>query len=62
MKRLSNYTHARYCSDTTDLTAGVDEIKDAINERNKTKKSIPNYYYVRLTKLKNKLNKITNKK
>jgi hypothetical protein len=30
MKKLSNYTHARYCCDIADVTTGIDEIREAI--------------------------------
>jgi hypothetical protein len=61
MKQLSNYTHARYCSDVSDLTAGMDEIREAIQRRNSQNKAVPYYFHVRLTKLKNKFNTLTNK-
>jgi hypothetical protein len=61
MKQLSNYTNARYCSDIADVRAGMDEIWEAIQRRNSQNKDIPFYFHVRLTKLKNKLNKLTNK-
>jgi hypothetical protein len=61
MKTLSAYTHARHCCDTADITAGIDEINKAINRRMKESKPVPYFYGVRLTKLKNKLNKLTDK-
>jgi len=62
MKReLSAYTIARYCSDVTDVTHGIDEIWERIRERNRVNKRSPYYFYNRLSKLKKKLNKLTNK-
>jgi hypothetical protein len=62
MKKLSAYTVARYCSDIADVTAGIDEITEAIQARYKSGRNTPHFYYVRLKKLKNELNKLTNKK
>ncbi len=61
MKKLSNYTHAKYCLDSSDLMAGIQEIREAIENRNRDNKKIPYYYYVRISKLKEKLQTITNK-
>ena len=58
MKKLSNYTHARYCTDRADLTHGIEEVKDAISIRIVNSEKIPYYYYVRLSKLKSKLERI----
>ena len=62
MKKLSAYTHARWCSDTADIMYGIDEITDAIKHRNRAGKKVPFYFYVRLSKLKNKLSKLIDKK
>jgi len=58
MKKLSAYTHARYCSDATDLRDGIAEIYEAIQRRQWQKKSVPYYFYIRLEKLQAKLNKL----
>jgi hypothetical protein len=58
MRKLSNYTHARSCSDLTDVTTGIDEIREAIEIRLILRKQPPYYYYIRLKKLNNKLNKL----
>ena len=58
MKKLSNYTHARYCKDEADLKAGIEEVKNAIRIRIVSSEKIPYYYYVRLNKLKIKLERI----
>lgn len=55
MKKLSNYTHARYCTDEADLLAGLAEINDAMKYRNLMDKTIPNYYYSRKKELIEKL-------
>ena len=60
-KILSSYTVARYCSDIADVAYRIEEIREKITERNRTSKKIPLYFYNRLSKLKNKLNKLTNK-
>ena len=61
-KILSAYTVARYCSDITDVTYGIEEIQEKIRERYGTNKKIPLYFYSRLSKLKDKLNKLTTSK
>jgi hypothetical protein len=58
MKRLSNYTHARYCSDITDLEFGKQEITDEIEYRFRRKKPIPYFFYVRLIKIAQKTEKL----
>ena len=60
MKKLSAYTIARYCSDIADVVAGIDEVRERINERNRTYKKSPHYFYLRLSKLKEKLKKLIN--
>lgn len=62
MKKLSNYTHSRYCSDEADLIAGIEEVREAIRQRNRDGKKIPYYYYLRLDKLNNKLDKLNKRK
>jgi len=63
MKKLSAYTIARYCSDTADIMAGIDEIRERIGERNSAYRKSPHYFYTRLSKLKEKLKKlVTNEK
>ena len=59
MKELSAYTIARYCTDITDVTHGIEEIEEKIRERYKADKKSPHYFYVRLSKLNEKLNKLT---
>lgn len=59
--KLSNYTHAHYCSDNADLMAGIDEIKEAVRQRLKADRIIPCYYYSRLEKLERKLAKLSEK-
>jgi len=61
MKVLSNYTHAKYCSDESDLCAGIDEIRDKIKELIRKDKKIPSYFYARLQKLETKLKKMISK-
>jgi hypothetical protein len=58
MKKLSNYTHARYCCDIADVTTGIYEIKQTIEIRLILRKQPPYYYYIRLKKLNDKLNKL----
>jgi len=60
MKELSVYTIARYCSDIGDITTGIDEVWERIRERNRAYKRCPRYFYKRLTKLEEKLKKLTN--
>ena len=60
-KILSAYTVARYCSDTTDVAYGIEEIQEKIRERYRLNKRTPYYFYTRLSKLKDKLNKLNNK-
>ncbi|MFR3217677.1 MAG: hypothetical protein ACLTWE_01650 [Dysgonomonas mossii] len=61
MKKLSNYTHARCCTDEADVLSGLAEIEEAIKYRKLMDKSIPNYYYIRQSKLKEKLKTVTTK-
>jgi len=61
MRKLSAYTVARYCSDITDVTYGIEEIQEKIRERYRTNKRIPYYFYIRFSKLKEKLKKLTDK-
>jgi len=63
MKRkiLSAYTIARYCTDIADVTYGIEEILGKIRERNRTNKRTPYYFYTRLSKLNEKLERLTDK-
>ncbi|WP_165043475.1 hypothetical protein [Dysgonomonas sp. ZJ709] len=61
MRKLSNYTHARYCTDEADLLAGLAEINEAMKYRNLMDKAIPNYYYSRRNKLIEKLKHVVTK-
>jgi hypothetical protein len=61
-KILSAYTVAQYCTDITDLTYGIEEIREKISQRNRANKRTPHYFYTRLSKLKEKLNKLSTKK
>jgi len=54
--KLSAYTIATNCSDKSDCQAGIDEIREQIRYRESIGKSIPDYYYLRLGSLKNKIN------
>jgi hypothetical protein len=58
MKQLSAYTIARYCTDTTDVMYGIEEIREKISQRNKANRRVPYYFYTRLSKLKIKLKKL----
>jgi hypothetical protein len=60
-KKLSNCTHARYCTDEADLLAGLAEIKEAMEYHNRMEKAIPNYYYGRRDKLIKKLTLVVTK-
>lgn len=55
MQKLSAYTHARYCTDESDILSGVREIKEAMEYRRRMEKTIPNYFYIRKRKLDDKL-------
>ncbi|PXV58394.1 hypothetical protein CLV62_1493 [Dysgonomonas alginatilytica] len=55
MRKLSTYTHARYCTDEVDLLAGLGEVEEAMEHFRRIDKRIPNYFYVRRSKLKEKL-------
>lgn len=55
MNKLSAYTIAANCTDTTDLQSGIDEINEAIKLRTKQGQKIPSYYFCRLKKLEKKL-------
>lgn len=55
MNKLSAYTIATNCTDTTDLQNGIDEINETIKLRIKQGRKIPSYYYCRLKKLEKKL-------
>lgn len=61
MKKLTNYTHARYCTDEADLLAGLAEINETMKYRNLMNKAIPRYYYSRKNKLLEKLKHIITK-
>ena len=58
MKRLSAYTHAKYCTDLSDLRYGADEISDAIEWRKIHYSKVPDYYYIRLEKIMDKIDKL----
>ena len=58
MKILSAYTHARNCTDITDLQHGIQEVKSAIKERTQKDIEIPHFFFVRLRKLETKLSKM----
>lgn len=55
MKKLSDYTHARFCTDEADVLSGLTEIEEAMKSRRRMDKPIPNYYYIRRSKLNKKL-------
>jgi len=55
MKTLSAYTHARNCTDITDLECGLHEVRDAIRERIKKDIKVPYFFFARLKKLEAKL-------
>lgn len=40
-KKLSNYTHARYCTDEADVLSGLAEINEAMKYCNLMDKAIP---------------------
>lgn len=61
MKKLSTYTHARYCTDEADLLAGLAEIEEAMKHYGRMDKKIPNYFYVRKGKLNEKLKIVVTK-
>lgn len=44
MRKLSNYTHARYCTDEADVLSGLAEVNEAIKYCNLMDKAIPRYY------------------
>jgi predicted RNA methylase len=56
-RKLSAYTHAKYCTDLTDLRGGANEITDAIEWRKYNSLPIPDYYYIRLEKIMDKIDK-----
>ena len=58
MKTLTAYTHARNCTDITDLQCGIQEIKEAIRVRTQKDIKIPHFFFVRLKKLEAKLSKM----
>jgi hypothetical protein len=53
-KELSAYTIARNCTDITDVTAGIDEMKEAMQRCEKAGMKIPAFYDTRLFRLKKK--------
>lgn len=57
-KILSTYTIAAYCSDTTDVQSGIDEIREVITYCNNHNKPVPSYFYSRLHKLEGKMRKL----
>jgi hypothetical protein len=61
-KMLSVYTVARYCSDKADVQYGIDEIMFRIGEMRNANKTSPYYFFVRLTKLEEKLELLTKKR
>jgi hypothetical protein len=60
-KLLSAYTIARYCSDKTDVWAGIYEIYEKCAARRRANKIIPDYFYTRHSKLFDKLELLTEK-
>jgi len=58
MKKLSAYTHAKYCTDITDLQYGIQEIRDAVRERTQKDIKVPYFFFVRLKQLEAKLSKM----
>lgn len=61
MKKLSNYTHAKYCTDINDCICGIEELNKAITNRRNNNQSIPSYYYSRRNKLYFKFEKLRKK-
>lgn len=61
MRKLSNYTHARYCTDEADVLSGLAEVNEAIKYCNLMDKAIPGYYYNRRNKLMEKLKLVVTK-
>jgi hypothetical protein len=57
MKKLSEYTKASNCTDLTDLRYGAEKISEAIEYRKSQNLSIPDYYYIRLEKIMDKIDK-----
>ena len=61
MKKLSNYTHARFCTDEIDILSGLAEIEETMEYHRRMNKTIPNYYYIRKIKLEKKLKTLITK-
>jgi len=56
--KLSAYTISDNCADITDINTGIQEIRDAIKEREIMSQKIPYFFYIRLTKLQAKALKL----
>lgn len=61
MRKLSNYTHAHNCTDEADLLTGLAEIGEAMEHYRRIDKKIPDYFYIRKIKLKEKLKRVVTK-
>lgn len=61
MRKLSTYTHARYCTDEADILSGLAEIEEAMKYRRLMDRPIPNYFYIRRSKLNEKLKVVATK-
>lgn len=61
LPKLSAYTHANNCADIVDCQDGLAEIRDAMNVYFRAKKQPPLYYYSRICKLEQKLEKLSQK-
>ena len=55
--KISAYTIANNCTDTTDCKAGIKEIRNEIRIIEAKNGKVPMFYYTRLGKLKDKLAK-----
>lgn len=58
MKPLSPYTIVSNCTDSTDLRDGINEIRDRVKCYEMMGKRVPSYFFLRLSKLINKLENI----
>lgn len=61
MKKLSNYTIASYCSDLSDVNAGINEIITEYKKYQDLDKKTPSYFSIRLKKLKEKQQRLERK-
>ncbi len=59
-RKQSNYTIAKYCSDINDCEAGIHEIRQNILYYELFNKKVPTTFYLRLSKLINKLSEFKN--